>query len=177
MSILRTAALSCLLALGALPASAAYINPVTNQIVSEGTGNVVVRFVSQSAGNSSNIVSLPGGGTLFNNQTAAAGSTYSAGAFAAGSTISFRLDNLNSGLSYYTGQFWNNFDLMVHALLTQNADGSIRVAFEDLPSWKTDRDYNDVVFDVIETPVPGALVLLLTGVLGLGAAGRGRRKA
>lgn len=177
MFSLRTALLSGLLAFASLPASAAYINPVTNQIVADGTGDVIVRFVSVSAANSSNVVSLPGGSVVFNNQTAAIGSTFNIGTFAAGSSIKFRLDNLNTGLSFYTGQWWNNFDLMVHALLSMNADGSIRVSFEDLKRSVSDKDYNDIVFDVIETPVPGALVLLLTGLLGLGAAGRRRNAA
>jgi hypothetical protein len=177
MRFVRAALIGGLFAFAALPASAAYINPVTNQIVADGTGNVIVKFVSQSAANSSNVVSLPGGGVVFNNQSAAIGSTFDIGSFAAGSAIKFRLDNLNTGLSFYTGQWWDNFDLMVHARLSTNADGSIRVSFEDVKRLFSDKDYNDVVFDVIETPIPGALALLLTGLLGLGAAGSRNKTA
>ncbi len=158
-------------------ASAAYINPATNQIEAEGRGDILVRFDFFSAAYSSDVVSVDyGGGVLFNNQTDPIGTTVNIGSFAAGEEVNFQINVLNTGLSYVTGLGSDNFDGVVHALLDLEPSGAIRVAFEDLLNGG-DLDYNDVVFTVYETPIPAAGLLLLSGLAGLGFAARGRKKA
>lgn len=157
-------------------AHAAHINAATNQIESSNGGEIIVVFDSLSAGDSSNLVSLNTGATLFNNQSAPIGTTVSVGAFLAGETIGFRLDNLSKSVSFVTGLAAGNYDNILHAILTPNADGSITVSFEDLPNGG-DFDYNDLVFTVYETPIPAAAALLLTGLAGFGAASRKRKTA
>jgi hypothetical protein len=165
-------------ALGAAgSASAAVINGATNQIESSGLGDIIVRFDSFSAAHSSDILSIDfGASTLFNNQSSPLGTTVNIGPYAAGEALEFRLDNLTLALSFFTGLAADNIDNVLHAVLFLNPDGSIRVSFEDLPNGG-DFDYNDLVFTVYETPVPGALVLLLTGLAGLGSAARRRKSA
>ncbi|MEQ8179588.1 MAG: DUF4114 domain-containing protein [Amphiplicatus sp.] len=150
--------------------NAAIINYAANQIISEG-GDVYVRFDSVSAGHSSNLVSPDLGAVLFNNKTASIGTVVNLGSFAAGQVIDFRLDNLTTGLSYFTGPSANNVDNSVHALLNENTDGSVTVGFEDL-SQGSDWDYNDLVFSVFEVPLPAAAWLLLAGLAGLSFASR-----
>lgn len=170
--------LAAAMAAGAMfgAANAAHINAATNQIESTNGGNIIVVFNSLSAADSSNLVSLNTGATLFNNQSAPLGTTVNVGAFLAGETIGFRLDNLSKAVSFVTGLAADNYDNILHAILTKNADGSITVSFEDLPNGG-DFDYNDLVFTVYETPVPAAAALLLTGLAGFGFAGRKRKAA
>lgn len=151
--------------------NAAIVNLAANQIISEGSGNVHVRFDSVSAGHSSNLVSVDLGTMLFNNKTALIGAVVTLGSFAAGQVIDFRLDNLTTGLSYFTGPSASNIDNSVHALLNGNADGSVTVGFEDL-SKNSDWDYNDLVFTVFEAPLPAAGLLMLAGLAGLCFASR-----
>lgn len=157
-------------------ANAAYISAGTNQIVSSHGGSLIVTFKSRSAADSSNLVFLGTGETLFNNQSAPIGTTVNAGSVAAGSAVEFRLDNLSKSVSFVTGLAADNYDNVLHALLSANPDGSITVSFEDLPQGG-DFDYNDLVFSVYETPIPAAGALLLTGLAGFGFAGRKRKAA
>ncbi|MGE0409079.1 MAG: DUF4114 domain-containing protein [Amphiplicatus sp.] len=179
LSKLRAAvfAVASAAAMGVGSANAVIVNAVTNQIESEGLGDIHVVFDSVSAGDSSNVVSIDYGATpLFNNQTDPVGTLVNIGFVAPGEGLEFRLDNLTKGMSFITGLAADNIDGVIHALLSTNPDGSITVSFEDLPDGG-DFDYNDVVFTVYETPIPGALLLLLTGMAGLGAASRGRKTA
>ncbi|PQA87049.1 DUF4114 domain-containing protein [Hyphococcus luteus] len=161
-------------------ANAAYINPATNKIESSNGGDITVVFDSSWAGDSSNLVSVNTGATLFNNHADSFGTTVNIGSFLPGEEIDFRLDNLSKSLSFVTGLAADNYDNVLHAILSQNADGSITVGFEDLPNGG-DLDYNDLVFTVyetaFETPIPAAGVLLLTGLAGFGFAGRKRKAA
>ena len=56
-----------------------------------------------------------------------------------------------------------------------NDNGSYIVGGEDLPANQSDFDYNDVVIQITSTPEPSAMLLLASGLLGLGVV-RSRRK-
>ncbi len=169
------AAAGAVMAAGGI-ANAAYINAATNKIESSHGGEIIVVFEGLSAADSSNLVSVNTGATILNNQTAPIGTSVNIGSFSAGEAIDFRLDNLSKSVSFVTGLASDNYDNVLHAMLSQNPDGSITVSFEDLPNGG-DFDYNDLVFKVYETPIPAAGALLLTGLAGFGFAGRKRKKA
>ncbi len=158
-------------------ANALTINTTTNQIEASGNGRVTVRFDSVSAADSSSLFDVSFGNRfLFNNKADAIGSTIDIGTFAAGQSILFRLDNLSARASFFTGLASDNFDNVIHAALIQNTDGSVIVGFEDLVGGG-DNDFNDLIFTVVETPLPAAGLLLLSGLAGLGFAGRKKTKA
>ncbi|MCK5749451.1 MAG: DUF4114 domain-containing protein [Oricola sp.] len=162
-------------------ANAAYIDAATNQVVASGTGDLVIVFNGHTASHSNNLVSPDFAGILFNNHGSAVGDTVNMGAFLAGEVIEFQINNLTTGFTYVTGLAADNFDNVLHAILTANPDGSITVGFEDLKGGG-DRDYDDLVFtiyetvaDVVETPLPAAGVLMMAGLAGFGFASRKRR--
>jgi len=157
-------------------ASAATINAATNQIMSTYGGALQITFVSKEAAYATELRLAATNALILNNQTAAPGFTTTIAGPAAGQDIKFRFNVLTTGLSFYTGLAGVNLDGVVHALLMQMADGSIKVRFEDIRGGG-DRDYNDLVFTVREVPLPGALALMATGLAGVAAARRRRRAA
>lgn len=165
------AALAAIVSLGAA-AEAATINASTNSIVSTYGGPLQITFISKTAAFSSDLVF--NGATLFNNQSAAPGFSTTVAGPAAGGAADFSINVLTTGQSFFTGLAALNADGLVHALLILNADGSITVGFEDILGGG-DLDFDDLVFTVAEVPVPGALVLMLTGLAGFGLSRR--RKA
>lgn len=156
-------------------AQAATINLATNQVKSSYGGALQITFVGKEAVFSTVVISTSAGDVLFNNQTAAIGYTTTIAGPAKGADIPFQFNVLTSGQTLFSGLGVNNIDNIVHAILMQNADGSITVGFEDILGGG-DLDFDDVVFTVTEVPLPGALALMATGLIGLGAARR-RRKA
>lgn len=168
----------CAASLFAPAANALFIDLASNQLISEG-GEVSLRFDGRTAAHSTDVLT-ESGEFIFNNQSANFGDTFDLGVIAAGETISFRFDNLTSGMTFFSGLGALNPDGIIHVLLSLNSDNSATVALEDLFRGG-DKDFDDAVFTVSEAPAsvvapaPGAAVLLLSGLLGLGFA-YGRRK-
>ncbi len=141
-ALVGTAALVGLLA---VPAQAV---PITEQTLIATGGNVLVTFVSNGAGFTSELF-LDGAlgeelGAIFNNVTTDVGMTLDLGSFAAGTELIFKLLVKQTGDVFYTGFGERNGDGIGHAAV-ENVDGQVFVGFEDLFGGG-DFDYNDLVF-------------------------------
>ncbi|HZI80692.1 MAG TPA: DUF4114 domain-containing protein [Vicinamibacterales bacterium] len=135
-------------ALVAALAAPAQAVPITEQTLIATGGDVLVTFVSNGAGYTSELY-LDGSlgddlGAIFNNVTTAVGTTINLGSFAEGTDLIFRLLVTQTGDVFYTGDGSLNPDGVAHALL-ENGDGQVLVGFEDLFGGG-DLDYNDLVF-------------------------------
>ena len=137
--------------------------PITEQTLIATGGNVVVTFVWNGAGYTSELyLDGPFGdgfGAIFNNATTAVGATRNLGPFAAGTELVFRLLVQQTGDLFYTGPGIRNLDGIVHAMI-QEATGQVIVGFEDLFGGG-DFDYDDLVFAFTNVspanePGPGA---------------------
>ena len=140
--LIGTAALACALS---TPAQAA---PILGQELIATGGDVVVTFVSNGAGYTSELyLDGPDGdalGTIFNNQTTLVSSSLNLGAFLAGTELIFRLEVKNTGQVFYSGDSSRNADGIAHAIV-DSSQNQAQVGFEDLFGGG-DRDYNDLVF-------------------------------
>ena len=141
-AVLGTLVLVCAMA---TPAQAI---PITEQTLIATGGDVVVTFVSNGAGYTSELyLDGPFGdglGAIFNNATTSVGATMNLGAFAAGTELVFRLLVQQTGDLFYTGPGIRNLDGIVHAMI-QEAAGQVIVEFEDLFGGG-DFDYDELVF-------------------------------
>lgn len=141
--------------------------------------NVRFTFVSKSASFTSNLSLVFGDQFIFDNNVMAGTSVVAAGP-AAGMEILLNILVTNTGNSWFSGDPTQNADGFVHAQISSLGGGVFRVSFEDLristrPG--AEPDFNDFVFDVQEVPVPGAALLLLTGIAGFGFASRRKSEA
>ncbi len=183
--------LGSVLSVGLLFAAVVFAGPVGpvslagDEILALG-GQVDVYFVGQTAGFDSviNLTSPVFIGPFFHNHLTAPGTMLTLGTFAAGTPLIFRLDVLNTGISFFTGPASRNPDNIVHAGITTwvsdsfiPADG-LRVGFEDLLNGG-DLDFDDNLFVFANVrqstvPEPGTCVLL-SAALGVIAVARRRK--
>ena len=153
-ALVGTAALVGLLA---VPAQAV---PITEQTLVATGGNVIVTFVSNGAGFTSELfLDGPLGeglGAIFNNYRTDEGTSVDLGSFAAGTELIFKLMVKQTGDVFYTGLGSRNADGIGHAAI-EEGEGQLLVGFEDLFGGG-DFDYNDLVFaftNVVFTDAPG----------------------
>ncbi len=175
--LIGTAALACALS---TPAQAA---PILGQALIATGGDVVVTFVSNGAGYTSELyLDGPVGdglGSIFNNQSTPISTSLNLGAFLAGTELIFKLEVMNTGKVFYSGGASRNPDGIAHAVVDSGLNQS-KVGFEDLFGGG-DLDYNDLVFsftNVSGTSVgpgvsplavdePSTLILFGIGLAGL----------
>ena len=144
----RPCALAAAAALVGLLATPAQATPILEQTLIATGGDVVVTFVSNEAGYTSELF-LDGAlgddiGAIFNNWTTELGTSMNLGSFEQGTELVFKLLVQQTANVFYTGDGSRNLDGLVHAVI-QDVAGQVLVGFEDIMGGG-DLDYNDLVF-------------------------------
>ncbi len=156
-------------------------------LMATGTDPVVVRYVGQSTAHQDMLYTVtPTSQFLIDSFNGSVGTSFILGTIAAGTEIVFRLDDLMTGASWFTGAASRNADNTVHAIVSDNGDGSWRVQWEDLSFFDSryDGDFNDMVFDIWGVtgstppvvPEPSSLALVGIGMAGMAGVVRRRRR-
>ena len=149
---------AALVGLLAVPAQAV---PITEQTLIATGGNVIVTFLANGAGFTSELF-LDGAlgeefGAIFNNATTEVGASVDLGSFTGGTELIFKLLVKQTGDTFYTGFGDRNVDGTQHAAF-ESGKGQVFVGFEDLFGGG-DFDYDDLVFsltNVVFAEAPGS---------------------
>ncbi len=152
---------------------------VDDTLTSTWGGALLFTFISRRAAFDSDVLlqMMGGGETFVLDNSLVPGTTFMSAGPAMGAEIWFRLaitSGAGAGDEFFSGDLTRNVDGYVHAMITALGGGIFEVGFEDLtgPFSGIEPDYDDFVFTVQEVPIPGAAILLLSGLAGLGFAGR-----
>jgi hypothetical protein len=163
---------------GLLASPAAFAGPGDDAIAPG--GEIIVTFESSSASFSS-LILVNSGVPFFPNHSTAPGTTFSIGAFAAGTVLDFALMVNSTGNTFHTGPAAGNPDGLIHAVVTYNSGspGNTLVSFEDILGGG-DMDFNDYIFSfksVTAVPEPETYVLMLAGLMAIARLARRRKSA
>ena len=153
----------------------------SKRIFVETSGEVILTFLSKSAGYSSDLFLSGSTDSILNNQTAVSGQQFSLGSFQAGAELIFKIFVNDTEHTFFNGIAANNTDNVLHAAYSAYLSKPLIVGFEDLYGGG-DRDFNDLVFSlsnvvigtvpVVSVPEPETYAILLAGLFAIGAVKR-----
>lgn len=188
MTRAKNSLLGCLVAAAMLAAPGEARADLPGSTLYAWGSQIWVKFVGFSATYTNDLYYFSSWGAtpqyLFSNKTATIGEEFLVTNTAfPGQELIFGIYVHEANRWYFTGDPSRNADNTLHAILwdTGNTDYTTGVGFEDL--WAGgDKDYNDLKFEVMSvnttvTPEPVSMVLLGSGLLGIGGAAARRRRA